>query len=313
MHVVVIGAGLAGLSAACEVLALGHSVTVLDKGRGVGGRLATRRIGDAVFDHGAQFFTVRSPEFREAVDQWLRDGVVFEWCKGFDTQPDGHPRYAGRGGMTSVAKHLAQAITVETSALVFAVRRTDTGWEVVIDDGRVVAADAIICTAPIPQSYSLLIGADIELPRELLACDYDRTLAVLAVLDRPSAVPAPGAVQRGHELFSMIVDNQKKGVSPVPAITAHANAAWSLAHWDDDHDTAHRVLLDELAPLFGDARVITSQFKRWRFATPLSPWPEPFLAVSDGSIVLAGDAFAGPRIEGAWLSGRAAARALSFG
>ena len=68
MKIIVVGAGLSGLSAARELSSRGHDVTVFDKGRGVGGRLATRRAGSAVFDHGAQFFTARSDEFQQQVD-----------------------------------------------------------------------------------------------------------------------------------------------------------------------------------------------------------------------------------------------------
>ena len=82
MRVVVVGAGLAGLVAARE-LAADHEIVVLDKGRSVGGRLATRRIGDARLDHGAQFFTVRSEAFRSQVDEWLSRDVARVWCHGF--------------------------------------------------------------------------------------------------------------------------------------------------------------------------------------------------------------------------------------
>ena len=60
---VVVGAGISGLLAAQELTAAGWRVVVLDKGRGVGGRMATRRVGDGTFDHGAQFFTVRGERF----------------------------------------------------------------------------------------------------------------------------------------------------------------------------------------------------------------------------------------------------------
>ena len=79
MHCVVVGAGLAGLIAARTLVAEGHSVTVVDKGRSVGGRLATRRIAGATVDHGAQFFTVRDPEFADIVSRWVDADVVHEW------------------------------------------------------------------------------------------------------------------------------------------------------------------------------------------------------------------------------------------
>lgn len=68
----VVGAGLAGLVAAQRLAAAGIRVTVFDKGRGPGGRMATRREGDACWDHGAQFFTARDPRFAEMVARWTR-------------------------------------------------------------------------------------------------------------------------------------------------------------------------------------------------------------------------------------------------
>ena len=67
MRVAVVGAGLAGLTAA-RALSARHDVVVIERGRSVGGRLATRRVGNAVFDHGPQFFTVRTDEFGTVVD-----------------------------------------------------------------------------------------------------------------------------------------------------------------------------------------------------------------------------------------------------
>ena len=72
MTCIVIGAGIAGLLAARTLQEHGLRVTVLDKGRGVGGRMATRRIGSAVFDHGAQFFTARDPQFDTLISVWRR-------------------------------------------------------------------------------------------------------------------------------------------------------------------------------------------------------------------------------------------------
>jgi len=57
-QVLVVGAGLAGLTAGRVLAAAGIDTVIVDKGLSVGGRLATRRIGDATLDHGAQFFTV---------------------------------------------------------------------------------------------------------------------------------------------------------------------------------------------------------------------------------------------------------------
>lgn len=311
MRAVVVGAGIAGLMAARTLHDAGHEVTVLDKGRGPGGRLATRRIDGATVDHGAQFFTVRSDTFQQHCDTWLHDDLVFEWCRGFAGQADGYPRYAVRGGMNALAKHLARGLDVRTSTLVFAVRRGPgvADWIVDLDDGSHIATDLLVVTCPLPQTFSLLVSADIEMPENLWRTDYDRTLALLAVLDRPSAVDDPGGLQ-GEPGFTFIADNARKGISAIPALTAHADPTWSETHWDSEPSVVLAALSGMVGPYLGEAMIVDAQVKRWRFATPRTIWPDPCWVASPATLVCAGDAFAGPRVEGAALSGLAAAAAL---
>jgi renalase len=309
---VVVGAGLAGLLCARTLADAGRPVVLLDKGRSPGGRLATRRIGGATLDHGAQFFTVRTRELGELVATWEASGLVYEWARGFGSEPDGHPRYAVRGGMNALAKHLAAGLDVRCPAMAFAVHAADDAWRVALDDGTSVAASSLVLTCPTPQILALLVSSGVALPEPIRTLDYDRALALLAVLDGPSALGGPGAVQEPGGTVAFVADNQAKGVSAVPALTLHATAAWSLEHWDHDREAVHRDLLAMAAPYLGRAQVLESQVKRWRFATPRTPWPDPCWVAPDAPapLVLAGDAFGGPRVEGAARSGLAAARAL---
>lgn len=310
-RVLVVGAGLSGLVAARSLVEAGHEVTVLDKGRGVGGRLATRRIGAAVLDHGAQFFTVRSDEFGAMVGDWVARGVAHEWCRGFSGD-GGHPRYVGSQGMTGIAKDLARGLDVRTSHLAFSLEQNAAGWMVVTDDGARHTADAVILTAPLPQSFSLMFSAGLEMPDDLRTIDYDRTLGLLAVVDSGKhSIAPPGGMQDPDTVFSFIADNRAKGVSDMHALTFHANPSWSLEHFDLDTDDIHARLLDAAAPWIGDAKVIESQPKKWRFATPQRTWPDACWVHDTGTLVLAGDVFAGPRMEGAALSGLASAQALA--
>jgi predicted NAD/FAD-dependent oxidoreductase len=309
MNVVVIGAGLSGLMAAQSLQAQGHKVLVVDKGRSVGGRLATRRIGTATLDHGAQFFTVRSDEFAKHVDAWLQQGVVREWCKGFATA-DGHSRFVGVGGMNAIAKHLATSLEVRCNTLAFAIERgATTAWRLKIDDGSFIDADSLIVTCPIPQAYALLVTANVQPPDELLATEYHRTLGLLATLDAPPNVASPGGIQDPDDTFSFVADNQAKGLSETPAITLNANNAFSLQYWDYPPDEIHTMLIERAKPWLGRANIVESQVKRWRFATPATIWPDRCWHTE--RLVLAGDAFGGPKVEGAALSGLAAAKVLS--
>jgi predicted NAD/FAD-dependent oxidoreductase len=313
MRVAVIGAGLAGLVAA-RSLASDHDVVVFDKGRSVGGRLATRRIGAATFDHGAQFFTVRGEPLRAQVDDWLERGLAHVWCHGFAGREDGYPRYTGTAGMNSLAKDLATGLDCRTGHFVFTLRRTEDAWRVIIDDATSHTVDALVVTCPIQQSWALLAQAELELPEELFRCEYHRTIGLLTVLERPSSVPHPGGVQFDPadetNPFGFIADNQAKGISAVPAVTFHATRPWSANQWEMDVADVQAALLDRAAPWIGDAGLVAAQVKKWRFAGPVEPWPEPCWVEAEHGVVLAGDLFAGPKFEGAYNSGLAAADAI---
>ena len=313
MRVVVVGAGLSGLIAARELRAQGVDVDLIDKGRSPGGRLATRRIGEATLDHGAQFFTVRTPAFRHTVDEWIDRGLVTMWSRGFGSD-DGHPRYVAPGGMNSLAKDLAADLDVSCATMAFAVAPAAEGgrpWRVAIDDGTARDADHVVVTTPLPQAFALLLDSGIELDEQLMRTDYDRTIALLATLDRPPAVDGPGGIQNPSNDVSFVSDNQAKGVSARPALTLHASATWSETHWDDDIDELRALLVEQAAPWVAPDSIVEAQVKKWRFATPRTVWPEPCWVSPDGGIVLAGDAFDGPRVEAAHNSGLAAAHALT--
>lgn len=319
--VVVVGAGLSGLSAAQALLDQGRSVTVLDKGRGVGGRLATRRIDGATLDHGAQFFTVRGEAFRTAVDAAIAEGLVDVWCHGFESH-DGYPRYFGTRGMNAVAKWLVARVQesgghITTSTRVASIAVDDAGWLLETDESGSMTAENLVVTAPIPQTLDLLDagGVVVDEPARsaLESVSYKPTLALLMTLDGPSAVPSPGGVQRTEDdLFTFIADNEQKTVSAAPALTFHLNGKISGERWDDDPAEVIADLLPEAQAWIGEANVLEVQLKKWKYAGPLTVLPEPCVVArtTPGMLVLAGDAFAGPKVEGAFNSGLAAAAVL---
>jgi renalase len=312
--VLVIGAGMAGLTAAAELQRSGRRVLVIDKGRGVGGRLASRRIDGATFDHGAQFITTRDPRFAAVLEQGRQHGTIEEWCRGFTGGADGHARWRGSPAMSAVAKHLARELNLQLEMQVVALRRAGDRWHAETTTGRTITAGAVVLTPPVPQSLALLDAGGIVFPPEmrarLAAIQYDRCLALMAVLEGPSRIPPPGGLTPEIGPIAWMADNQLKGISAEPAVTIHATPAFSLEHWDRDRQESGRALLDAAAPWLG-AAVRKFQVHGWRYSKPMRVEAEPcVLASPSPPLVLAGDAFAGPRVEGAALSGWAAAEVL---
>jgi renalase len=320
--VLIIGAGLAGLSAANDLHRAGLKVLVVDKGRGLGGRLAGRRIGDATFDHGAQFMTARDSRFKASVAEWIEAGVAEEWYSSYPGHPNGHPRYRGVPTMTAVAKFLATDMNVLRTTRVDSIRQgsaQDTQrWSAALDSGETVNAKALLITSPVPQTIDLLASGNIPVPADKQArldrIDYEACIAVMAVLDRPTTIPAPGATAFDQGPIGWISDNLQKGVSKIPAVTIHGSGAFSADHYEDDKMQTGQILIDAASPYLGDAKVTEYQVHGWRYSKPSVVDPEACMLLSESTslppLALAGDAFAGPRFEGAVLSGWAAAKSL---
>jgi hypothetical protein len=197
---------------------------------------------------------------------------------------------------------------------VAALRRTGDRWRADTTMARTFTAGAVVLTPPVPQSLALLDAGGIvfapEMRTRLAAIEYERCLAVMALLDGPSRLPPPGGLTPADGPIAWIADNQLKGISAEPAVTIHATHAFSQEHWERDRQVSGRVLLDAAAEWLG-AKVKTFQVHGWRYSKPMQVDEEPCVVVSQSPpLVLAGDAFAGPRVEGAALSGWAATEAI---
>jgi predicted NAD/FAD-dependent oxidoreductase len=325
----IIGAGMAGLMAARSLQEAGSEVVVLEQETTVGGRMAARPIDTrqntdresvAIFDHGAQYFTTRDPRFERLAARWLKLGIIREWSKGFATgdgsfYADGLARFYGIPDMSALPQYLARDLDVRINSCVRRVARHNGAWRTTTVNDGVFTSDFLIMTPPVPQSLALLDASQVIIPerqREALTrIDYEPCLAVLVQLDGPGKLPEPGGMWNVGEPISWIADNYRKGISPVPgAFTIHAGPEYSHDRWRSPDDTIIHELTIAAGQWFG-SNVSKARVYRWPYSKPFWIYPDECLYIdSPGPIVFAGDAFAGPRVEGAALSGLAAGQAL---
>ncbi|MFN8110122.1 MAG: FAD-dependent oxidoreductase [Thermoleophilia bacterium] len=305
MRVGIIGAGLAGVVAARELRAAGHEVVMVEKSRGLGGRLAARRVGGTVVDHGAPVI--------EGGDD---DGALARLLEQLpaDDRADLPEGTAYRSGATRLAKLAADGLEVVLATRIAALRPSGAGFELAGEQGNTHGTvDAVIVTAPAPQAADLLeaSGADPARVAALRAVAYHPAVMILAGY----AIPEPAGLDPFAVTppFVRITNECAKsrppvdGVVPVVArLTPEASAVLLDAA---DADILDRVLPALNAAVGAAAEPAWVQVKRWRYADPVAPADPSAVNPSGHRVRIAGDSIA-LGLAAVAESGRRAARDL---
>jgi predicted NAD/FAD-dependent oxidoreductase len=314
---IILGAGISGLILAHELRRAGRDVLILEKSRGVGGRIATKRLQEFSFDQGAPFFSAKSPFLIDQASEWLKGGVVERW-----SFPHAE-RWRGTPTANALPRHLSQGLNIRRECKVTAVFKTDSQadlqadsrWRLETEQGEEFFCNQLFMTAPVPQNRDLLKAGNVVLDREteekLSTVAYAPCLAGLFLLEGASQVPAIGAVEH-QGLLTWISDRTAGSGSgrPYSTLMVHAEGEWSRQHYAGAEEEILSVLEKEAAPWIGGCRIQAKALHRWKFAKVKTRYPEDYYLHESGSLGMAGDSFGEPRIEGAVLSGLALARAV---
>jgi predicted NAD/FAD-dependent oxidoreductase len=318
-RVAIVGAGISGLICARTLLDHGIHVTLFEKSRGVGGRMASRRTAEGPrFDHGAQYFTVRDQRFERSVQSWMQDGIVAPWEGRICTLTNGRvvwkqettPRFVGVPGMNAVCRHLAADLDVRLRTQVRPPEFDRGIWRLSDDQGNQLGQfDGVIISAPAPQSADLL-GAAPTLQQQATSAKMHGCWSAMLSFDRSLELPFAGAFVHDSPL-SWIARNDSKPQreSDQESWVLHASPEWTDKRLDDDPGDVLPKLADAFWQATG-ANPRTPSYAtghRWRYAIPRAPLDDHCLFDPEFRIGACGDWCSGPRVEGAFLSGMALA------
>jgi renalase len=318
--VAIIGGGMTGISAAKTLKAAGVDSLVLERDTVIGGRMSTDDIAGAIFDDGAQFFTVKDKRFGPLVEEMKSAGVITDWfhsqmIRGGANNPDGFPRYCGAKGMRSILEYMHQlGLSVRTNTHVLDFEPRGKGYRLNLAGGDELTADAVLLAHPLPDAVRMLEAAKLSLSKEdteaISKVIYTPCITVVARMDKSTALTEWGGLRISGDYVDWIADNQRKGISEVPSVTIQAMPSFSTEYWyEDDQKIAERLIASVMPLLRCDP--VEVGVRRWELGKPISTHPKEWIsAQKHPKVILAGDGFKGYRVEGAAVSGMEAAKAL---
>ncbi len=310
--IAVVGAGIAGLTVA-RFLSAVADVTVFEKSRGVGGRMATRRIGENSFDHGAQYFTIRDPLFHDALDVAIDEGVIEAWTGmiGVSTSASPHieqyrsrePRFVGTPHMTSLPKWLARGLSIRLGEKIHGIKGVSRRWCLASDTGDFGPFDWVVITSPVAQCLELMPHGFKE--RDRIASARMSSCFTLMIDAERSPITPFCAVRFDDEVIGWIADGSTRPHRHDSiSVVVHSRNRWADLHINEDASKVQDIMmrrLSELMPGFKDSTRSVG-IHRWRYASVKTPvGGEPLIDFDEG-LAACGDWTLGNRVEAAFLS-----------
>lgn len=315
-RIAVVGSGLAGLTAALLLQEHNRSVTVFEKSRGPGGRMAAKRVPGGSADIGAQYFTVRNPAFSEFLRHHAGEGSFGPWPGRFgyqNTEGQWEPfpqeeRYVGIPRMTAITRGLSEAVGVQAQTRIERLVRQELEWTLLDTDGECHGPfDAVIVTAPPAQARDLFSSSGLQSLADELEGPVGHVQpcwAVAAHFSQPLNQPYE-AMRCQDPALNWIANNSSKPGREDSGQwwVLHANSEWSR----ENENTPAEQVGDRMVEAFQRVTGISVEpdervSHRWLYAKSSSTDQPGFRWFDAQRVGLAGDWLSGGRVEGAFNS-----------
>lgn len=302
---IIIGAGISGLNTAKKIKKLNlGSVQILEKSRGVGGRMATRRTLETRFDHGAQFYRLKS-DITDLHQEWKQKGINHQW---FVSEKGDH--WCSHSGMTALAKSMIENLEISLEKEIRTIRYENNLWKLISTKNEEWFCHKLIISSPTPQTVKLIEEVaneqllDMNVLSEIKKITYNKALIGLVTLEEDIVIDSNGYLefQTGH--FFSISDQKKKGVSEIPALTITMSSSFS----EDEFEKPDEYILEKILKLFisdyPKAKIKNAELKKWRYCQPQTQTKNLFLELAP-NLYSIGDACGGSSLLGAIRSSEA--------
>lgn len=312
--IAIIGAGMSGLTIAKE-LNEHAKVVVFEKSRGIGGRMSTRYSENFSFDHGTQYFTVRTTAFQKFlnpyfksgnVDNWMGDIINLEAGKKVRKHIYSEDHLVATPNMNSLCKSMSTDIDVRTNVEVAPVINRYNGlWILQDKEGNQLGEyDWVISTAPPAQTIKLL---KVALPdNSILHNSYmEGCFSLMIGSNNPWDQKWIAAKVHNNPIQWISINSTKPFRNKLcTSVVVHSSNEWAEKHLNDEIGEVQSFLLTQFEELTG---IKCSNYDYlsthlWRYAIS-KVTTKPGVFIDDFQQVAAtGDWVSTSRIEDVWLN-----------
>jgi renalase len=316
MKIAIIGAGISAITIAQNLKAIA-SVSLFEKSRGVGGRMAFRRSGSYEYDHGAQFFTAKTKNFKNFIKPLIRENVIKRWDARFAefknnellreiTWNSEYPHYVGVPGMNSISKFLSKELNIKLNTKVDKiVKNTNNSWQLFDEKLKNLGEfDWVISTAPAIQSAEILpkyfkYHNDL-LNRKMVGC-----FSLMLGFKKALPLSWDAALIRDADISWVSINSSKPHRAKSFAMLIHSTNVWAEKHLSDDYQDVISFLNKETSRIIGydTSHADYIDLHAWRYANIEKQGKSDLFIDYENRLASCGDWLTQGRVECAFEAG----------
>jgi predicted NAD/FAD-dependent oxidoreductase len=316
MKIAIIGAGISGITIAKNLKDFAK-VSIFEKSQGVGGRMASRRSGPYEFDHGTQFFTAKSENFKKFISPLIKKNVIQQWDARFAefksnkvlrkiTWDSEYPHYVGSPGMSSIPKYLSKELDIKLNIKVEKIIKNSTNdWELFDDNlNNLGAFDWVISTAPAIQSAEILPECykqrNALMNKKMVGC-----FSLMLGFKRAPSLEWDAALISDADISWVSINSSKPGRAKSFSMLVHSTNAWAEKHLSDDSQSVISYLNKETSRIIGHDTNKANHISlhAWRYANIGKQAKSDLLIDYENKLASCGDWLTHGRVESAFEAG----------
>ena len=308
----VIGSGISGATIA-NLLNKKFQVNLYDKGRGPGGRASFKRVkGQIGFDHGTQYFSPKTIEFKKFTNRLIKIKILKKWSGNHiflnskKKENKKHIKIIGKKGNNDICKFLLKKVKCFYQSEVKKIYYKNKLWFLLFTDGKIRTYKGVILTCPFPQLKKLSekFINDTFIKRKL---KMDANITVMIAIKKNKKSPSsflfddPVLGWAGNE------NTKKRFKSKYDLWTLQSTFKWANKNIDKNKKNLKKnskILIDKFFKLtkIKKPKLIYSINHGWKYSSNSKPLKIRSYWDPQKKIGVCADWFIGPRLESGWIS-----------
>ena len=308
----VIGSGISGATIA-NLLNKKHTVDLYDKARGLGGRSSFKRL-DKIrgFDHGTQYFSPKTPEFKRFTKKLIEKKILKIWEGNHKFLSDKkkenkkHVKVIGRKGNNDISKYLLKNVRCYFQSELKKINFQSRKWNLIFNDGKIRNYENLILTCPFPQlkklSKKYIKNSFIKEKIKM-----DANITILIEIKKTNLGYSSFLFNDRILGWAGYENSKKRFKSKSDLWTLQSTFNWANKKINQNKvlkKTNAKILIDKFFKLTGIKRtkVLFSLNHGWKYSSNSKPLKLKSYWNSRLNLGVCADWFNGPRLESGWIS-----------